>query len=66
MLVVYKQVEMQFDEDGNLLPYDGQFTHTIHTTKSQTFKPSEEPKTEHLYKEKDSGKETANTLGMAH
>ena len=29
VLVVYKQVEMQFDEDGNLLPYDGQFTHTI-------------------------------------
>lgn len=29
VLVVYKQVEMLFDEDGNLLPYDGQFTHTI-------------------------------------
>ena len=29
VLVVYKQVEMLFDKDGNLLPYDGQFTHTI-------------------------------------
>lgn len=29
VLVVYKQVEMLFDKDGNLLPYEGQFTHTI-------------------------------------
>ena len=39
VLVVYKQVEMLFDKDGNLLPYEGQFTHTIYTMKSQTFKP---------------------------
>lgn len=29
VLVVYKQVEMLFDEDGNILPYQGAFTHTL-------------------------------------
>ena len=29
VLVVYKQVELQFDEDGNLLPFSGQPLHTI-------------------------------------
>ncbi len=29
VLVVYKQVELQFDEDGNLLPVVGQMVHTL-------------------------------------
>lgn len=29
VLVVYKQVELQFDEDGNLIPFSGQTLHTI-------------------------------------
>lgn len=29
VLVVYKQVELQFDENGNLRPFDGQMIHTL-------------------------------------
>lgn len=29
VLLVYKQVEMQFDDQGNLLPFDGQVVHTL-------------------------------------
>lgn len=29
VLVVYKQVSMQFDEDGNLIPFEGEAVHTI-------------------------------------
>ena len=29
VLVIYKQVEMQFDQDGNLLPFEGQPVHTL-------------------------------------
>jgi transposase len=29
VLVVYKQLSMQFDEDGNLLPYEGEPVHTL-------------------------------------
>lgn len=29
VLLVYKQVEMQFDDQGNLLPFEGQVVHTL-------------------------------------
>ena len=29
VLLVYKQIEMQFDDQGNLLPFDGQVVHTL-------------------------------------
>ena len=29
VLLVYKQVEMQFDDQGNLLPFEGQVIHTL-------------------------------------
>lgn len=29
VLLVYKQVEMQFDDNGNLLPFEGQVVHTL-------------------------------------
>ena len=29
VLVVYKQIEMQFDEEGHLIPFEGQPVHTI-------------------------------------
>lgn len=66
VLVVYKQVEMLFDKDGNLLPYDGHLHTRFHTMKSQTFKPLGELKTELQYREKAIGKETVNTRDMAH
>ncbi len=29
VLVIYKQVSMQFDEDGNLMPFEGVPVHTL-------------------------------------
>ena len=52
VLLVYKQVEMQFDDQGNLLPFEGQVVHTLSydekpgiqaiATTSPDLRPSEE------------------------
>ena len=66
VLVVYKQVEMLFDKDGNLLPYDGQFTHTISYDEKPNIQAIGGAKDRAPIQGKVTGKETANTRDMAH
>lgn len=53
VLVVYKQVEIQFDEEGNLLPVVGQMVHTLSYDEKPgiqaigTTSPDRNPTTEH-------------------
>lgn len=66
VLVVYKQVEMLFDENSDLLPYDGQFTHTISYDEKPNIQAIGGSKDRIPSRETGSGKEIANTHATAH
>ena len=38
VLVIHKQVEMQFDKDGKLIPFEKDAVHTLSMMKSQEFR----------------------------
>lgn len=70
VLVVYKQVELQFDENGNLLPVDGQMTHTLSYDEKPgiqaiaTTSPDRNPTTQHGMIQRDYEYKRLGTLSL--
>jgi transposase len=70
VLVVYKQVELQFDEDGNLLPVVGQMVHTLSYDEKPgiqaiaTTSPDRNPTTEHGTIQRDYEYKRLGTLSL--